>query len=203
AGRNLPVPPQPAAGVWQPRRPEARGAHHGAARGRPPARPRRGRPRALGTRLNGRPPVFTIALGVALAITATWWQLAERRARAAESRLQEVRARLSTLTDSLRAATPPPATMPSASDLAELKSLGLSDPPRQILEDLARHPELIPFKGVDGGMLQFYPAQSALVNRDWAYGYFEDGHVAGRGLFEYRVSPGGQIAWKRVVAKLD
>jgi len=42
AGRDLPVPPQPAAPVSRPRHAQARGAHHGPARGRPPARPRRG-----------------------------------------------------------------------------------------------------------------------------------------------------------------
>ena len=49
----------------------------------------------------------------------------------------------------------------------------------------------------------FHPGSSAVVSREWAYGYFEDGHVAGRGLFEYHVSPGGRITWKRVVAKLE
>ena len=76
-------------------------------------------------------------------------------------------------------------------------------PARRILEDLARHPELIPFAGVQGGTMRFHPAQSAVISPEWAYGYFEDGHIAGRGLFEYQVGRGGEIRWKRITAKLD
>jgi len=76
-------------------------------------------------------------------------------------------------------------------------------PARRILEDLARHPELIPFAGVQGGTMRFHPAQSAVISPEWAYGYFEDGHIAGRGLFEFRLEPGGRIAWKRLAAQLD
>ncbi len=76
-------------------------------------------------------------------------------------------------------------------------------PAGRILEDLARHPELIPFTGVQGGTMRFHPAQSAVISPEWAYGYFEDGHIAGRGLFEFRVEPGGGIAWKRLAAQLD
>ncbi len=77
---------------------------------------------------------------------------------------------------------------------------GPADP---ILADLARHPELIPFPGLEGGTMRFYPSQSSVIAPGWAYGYFEDGHIAGRGLFEYQVGRGGEIRWKRITAKLD
>jgi len=83
------------------------------------------------------------------------------------------------------------------------RSPGPGVPARRILEDLARHPELIPFPGVEGGTMRFYPGQSAVISGEWAYGYFEDGHIAGRGLFEFRMEPGGRIAWKRLAAQLD
>jgi len=51
--------------------------------------------------------------------------------------------------------------------------------------------------------MRFHPAQSAVISPEWAYGYFEDGHIAGRGLFEFRMEPGGGIAWKRLAAQLD
>jgi len=138
-----------------------------------------------------------------------WWQLAEHRARVAEAALAQVRARIAAVADSLRAAgrgharEPARAVLLPASDLAALGRLGLEDPVRQILGDLERHPELIPFPGVEGGTMRFYPSQSAVLTREWAYGYFEDGHIAGRGLFEYRVGPGGRLSWKRIAAKLD
>src|SRR5439155_15918817 len=157
-GRDLPVSPQPAARVRRPRRAEARGAHHGAARGRPPAGARRGRSRALGAGLNARTTLLPVALAAALAVTALWWQLAEHRARVAEARLVKASERIAALADSLRAghrAAPAAGAIP-ASDLERLRRAGLHDPEREILADLARHPELIPFPGVEGGTMRFY-----------------------------------------------
>jgi len=45
-----------------------------------------------------------VALVLALAITALWWQLAERRARNAEARLATAEARIGAIEDSLRSA---------------------------------------------------------------------------------------------------
>jgi len=146
-----------------------------------------------------------VALAAALAVTALWWQLAEHRARVAEARLVKASERIAALADSLRAghrAAPAAGAIP-ASDLERLRRAGLHDPEREILADLARHPELIPFPGVEGGTMRFYSGQSRLVSGEWAYGYFEDGHVSGRGVFEFHVDRGGRIGWKRVAAKLD
>jgi len=72
-----------------------------------------------------------------------------------------------------------------------------------VLGDLARHPELIPFPGVEGGTMRFYREQCRLVSSEWAYGYFEDGHISGHGLYEFKLGPGGRITWKRLAATLD
>ena len=37
----------------------------------------------------------------------------------------------------------------------------------------------------------------------WAYGYFEDGHIAGHALFEYEAGADGHLRWKRIAAKLE
>ena len=57
-----------------------------------------------------RTPQFTVALLIALAITALWWQLAEKRARKAEGQLRSARRsergaeqRAQALGDSIRA----------------------------------------------------------------------------------------------------
>lgn len=136
--------------------------------------------------MTGRPPTILVALALALAITALWWQLAERRARIAE-------ARIAAIEDSLRSAgggAPRETRRPDAG--AE-----------QVLADLVRHPELIPFEGMEGGTMRFYPAQSSVIAPGWAYGYFEDGHIAGHGLFEYQTGRDGKIRWKRLAAKLE
>jgi predicted outer membrane lipoprotein len=56
-----------------------------------------------------RSPQFTVALLIALAITALWWQLAEKRARKAEASVQvarqheqEANRRIGALNDSIR-----------------------------------------------------------------------------------------------------
>jgi hypothetical protein len=140
--------------------------------------------------VTGRPPTILVAVALALAITALWWQLAERRARIAEARLATAEARIGAIEDSLRSAGPGATHGPDARAAA-------------IIADLVRHPELIPFDGLEGGTMRFYPAQSSVIAPGWAYGYFEDGHIAGHGLFEYQAGPDGKIRWKRLAAKLE
>ena len=146
-----------------------------------------------------RPPAIVVALVLALAVTAVWWQLAERRARIAEARLAQARTRITALADSLHKA---PARPRPESAVGRLPP-GASGSERAILDDLARHPELIPFPGTEGGTMRFYASQSRVIAPGWAYGYFEDGHVSGRGLFEYKLARGGQVSWKRLAAALD
>jgi len=134
-----------------------------------------------------------VALVLALAITALWWQLAERRARLAEARLAATEARLGAIEDSLRAHGRGDVTTPR--DQPEGSA--------EIISDLARHPELIPFPGVEGGTMRFYPSQCRVITPGWAYGYFEDGHVAGHGLFEYAKDRAGRFRWKRIAATLE
>ncbi len=143
--------------------------------------------------MSGRPPTILIALALALAITALWWQLSERRARLAVAGRASAEARLTALVDSLQssARTPPRvARGPGGRD-------------EVILADLARHPELIPFPGVEGGTMRFHAPACKMIAPGWAYGYFEDGHIAGRGVFEYKVGRSGEIRWTRIAAKLD
>lgn len=130
--------------------------------------------------------MILVALTLALAITALWWQLAEHRARVAE-------ARLGAIGDSLRA----------AARGAPREAPGASGPNDAILADLVRHPELIPYAGVEGGTMRFYPSECRVIADGWAYGYFEDGHIAGHGLFEYETGAGGRLRWKRLAAKLE
>ena len=139
------------------------------------------------------PRMIVVALVLALTITALWWQLAERRARIAEAGLTRATARLGAIEDSLRTHGRP-GTLKSGVEQAQAEA---------ILADLARHPELIPFPGLEGGTMRFYPSQCSVIAPGWAYGYFEDGHIAGHGLFEYQVGRGGEMHWKRITARLD
>jgi len=165
----------------------------------------------MGPRLSvRRPPLLTVALVLALLVTALWWQLAERRARIEAARAGALVQRVESLADSLRLARNqgPEAASGTTSrlddgDLRVLRDLGLSNPVHDLLADLEKHPELIPFKGVLGGTMFFSASESAVLSPNWVLGYFEDGHIGGHCLLEYRVQPGGHVFWKRLAAKLD
>lgn len=146
--------------------------------------------------------LFPIALGIALAIIVLWWQLAERRARLAELQLAAARVRILALSDSTGAGGHRGAPrFPAAPDVVSLDEADAGG--RRVLEDLARHPELIPIQATAGGTMRFYPSQSILLPPGWVYAYFEDGHTAGHGLFEYREGTGGRIDWKLIAARKD
>jgi len=80
--------------------------------------------------------------------------------------------------------------------IGQLKSKGLSDPLNDIITDLSKHRELIPFKGVLGGTMGFYHPEYAIVTRNEVFIPFEDGHRGGYMLLKYQVSDEGKISWK-------
>jgi hypothetical protein len=124
---------------------------------------------------------FTVALGLALIVVTVWWQMSEHRAREEHARRVAAEA---------RAATAAPHA-PVRGDSVERA------PGSAVLADLARHPELIPYPGVEGGTMRFWPQESRVLPPRWVY---EDGHVAGHALFEYTRHPDGTIVWKRLAA---
>jgi hypothetical protein len=89
------------------------------------------------------------------------------------------------------------------SEVGDLKSRGLSDPVQQIRQDLLSHPELIPFDGTHGGVMQFNRDYIGLLSSQWVFARFEDGHVGGQCLLQYRVRTGGRIEWEVLGAYLD
>lgn len=87
--------------------------------------------------------------------------------------------------------------------LQELREKGLSDPEKQILDDLAKHPEIIKEEGVLGGTMGFYDMSSAVIlNEKWVYAPYDDGHITGYMVAEYSVSGGGKISWKVIKSVL-
>lgn len=66
----------------------------------------------------------------------------------------------------------------------------------EITSDLLSKPELIPYKGVLGGTMTFISAD--LINDKWVYARFEDGHIMGSGVFEYKVNDDQSITWQVV-----
>jgi len=87
-------------------------------------------------------------------------------------------------------------------DIRKLKKVGLHDPVNELRRDLVAHPELIPYKGVLGGTMQFVGDRVALLSTRWVFAEFEDGHIGGSCLLEYEITPEGCISWKLLSAAL-
>lgn len=88
-------------------------------------------------------------------------------------------------------------------EIRVLKRKGLEDPVNELRDDLAAHPELIPYEGVLGGKMQFTRHSIALLSTQWVYAEFGDGHIAGNCLLEYEVEGDGTITWKVISAGLE
>jgi hypothetical protein len=94
---------------------------------------------------------------------------------------------------------PPAPLYPSYFLLDGLKAKGLNDPVKDIVADLMKHDELIPCEGVLGGKMGFgSPRGIQIINDQWVVANFEDGHIAGSMLLEYKVADGGKITWKMI-----
>lgn len=86
------------------------------------------------------------------------------------------------------------------SDIDYFKKRGLDNPERDLLNDLYLQTELIPEKAVLGGTMRIWHA--ALLGRNWAIAYFEDGHIAGNMLLRYEVNQ-GRIQWEVLDSSLN
>ena len=91
-----------------------------------------------------------------------------------------------------------------SSDIAYLQKNGLSDPEEELIANLMQHTELIPYDGVMGGTMGFYSKKDIhILSIRWVLAAFEDGHIGGHMLLEYRVDSGGKINWRVIEAYLD
>jgi hypothetical protein len=88
--------------------------------------------------------------------------------------------------------------------IIELRRKGLADPVHDIVTDLMHHSELIPYEGVLGGTMSFYSEDTIhVLTTRWVLASFEDGHIGGNMLLEYRVSSDGEITWSVIDSYLD
>ncbi|MGK7395609.1 MAG: hypothetical protein ACNS62_13610 [Candidatus Cyclobacteriaceae bacterium M3_2C_046] len=82
-------------------------------------------------------------------------------------------------------------------DFQNLQKKGLQDPLEQLKENLMNHSELIPYDGTLGGEMKFYSKENIhVLNDEWVYAYFEDGHNAGQILLTYQIDSQGNINWE-------
>ena len=89
-------------------------------------------------------------------------------------------------------------------DIAQLARQGISNPEEELVADLMQHSELITYDGIMGGSMGFYsPKDIHILSSRWVLASFEDGHIGGNMLLEYRVDPGRNISWKVLSAYLE
>ena len=70
-----------------------------------------------------------------------------------------------------------------------------------IEEDLyARGADVIEHDGVLGGTMYF--TEVRVLSDRWVYASFEDGHIMGRGLYEYVVNDDGSFRWNVIVEEM-
>lgn len=91
----------------------------------------------------------------------------------------------------------------SAHDVARFQRKGLEDPVGDILRDLTGRVDLIPDEGVLGGTMYIVTRDSYILTDRWVLATYEDGHIRGRMLAEYRVQDDGRITWRRIDAYLE
>lgn len=78
----------------------------------------------------------------------------------------------------------------------QLRQSGFNGDVNEIVEDLMKHSELIPYEGVLGGRMGFYFKDKIYVLSDkWVLAYFEDGHINGYMLLGYKYNS-GRFTWK-------
>ena len=89
-------------------------------------------------------------------------------------------------------------------EILELKEKGLKDPVNDIVSDLMKHKELIPYEGIMGGSMGFNSKQDIYVlSTHWVRAYFDDGHISGWLLLEYYASKDWGIFWEVVDSYLN
>jgi len=133
-------------------------------------------------------------------------QEAQKHLQDTERQNEELTQRIAILESSLRQHESLLLNQPALRDweIERFKQKGLKDPQKDIIADLAKHSELIPYEGVLGGTMGFYfPERIWLLTEKWALAYFEDGHIPGYMLLKYEVSDNGEISWKVVASYLE
>jgi len=75
--------------------------------------------------------------------------------------------------------------------------------PLALLQDLETHDELLPVEGVLGGSMKWWPEYSVVLNEQYVFGYFEDGHILGYALLKYTFDQDDNLKWQLVNTYMD
>jgi len=84
----------------------------------------------------------------------------------------------------------------STSDRDYLKELGIKDPEKELFNDLNKQKKIIPYEGILGGTMKIY--NILVINRKWVVAYFEDGHIGGKLMLQYKIKNDEKIEWELI-----
>ncbi len=85
-------------------------------------------------------------------------------------------------------------------DIERLRDYGFENPLLEIKDDLKHHPEYIPYDAVLGGTMRL--GKIHILSPRWVFAAFDDGHIGGDMLLEYRIIEGPDISWRVVASYL-
>lgn len=74
----------------------------------------------------------------------------------------------------------------------------IEDPKEFIKSSLREQPEKIPLKPVVGGTMAFREVK--VLTNDWVLGIYDDGHIEGKSIYQYRLQPDGKIKFTHVTS---
>ncbi len=74
----------------------------------------------------------------------------------------------------------------------------IEDPKEFIKSSLREQPEKIPLKPVVGGTMVFREVK--VLTNDWVLGIYDDGHIEGKSIYQYRLQPDGKIKFTHVTS---
>lgn len=76
--------------------------------------------------------------------------------------------------------------------------MGIANPAKYIEDKLRERIELIPLEAVLGGTMYFVNVQ--LLSSQWLIADYEDGHIEGRGIYQYKINEDGEVEFELLAA---
>lgn len=76
---------------------------------------------------------------------------------------------------------------------------GINDPKISIEKALREKPDLIPFEAVLGGTMRF--GNIKILSDKWVIADYDDGHVTGKSIYRYQLTPNKTFAFELVDSK--
>ena len=74
----------------------------------------------------------------------------------------------------------------------------IENPEEFIVNSLKQRPDLIPLNPVLGGTMEFRHIK--VLTNDWVLGIYDDGHVQGKSIFNYKLAADGQLDFDHLLS---